>query len=763
MKRFYLFLYLLFFLPLVTVAQKVGLVLSGGGAKGIAHIGVIRVLEENNIPIDYITGTSAGAIVGGLYAAGYTPDEMEALFRSDDFYFWSTGIIQEQYRYYFKKSEEAPSWIELKVDKKKEKLKLLPPTNIIPQEQMDFAFMQLMSPINAVCNSDFNQLFVPYRCVATDVYKNKAVVLRKGDLGEAIRASMTVPLYFKPITIDSVLMFDGGIVNNFPSDVMKAEFHPDIIIGHKVANVKGAAEADDLLDQISNMVMRPTDYTINPEEGILLETKFNNVGLLDFKKLDFIHAEGVRTAGAMIDSIKSRINRRVPKKYVDERRMNFNSRKPRLLFRNIQVEGAADPAQQKFIIQSIKHNQNVFTIDQFKKEYFKLVADAQIKSIRPTAFYNRETGYFDVNLKLETEKKFDIRVGGNLSSKPVNMGFASFDYRLFRDVSYTLSSNIYFGRFYSSIKMGGRMDFPTSLPLYLSGYLTFNRWDFFSSNSDLFFENVRPPYIIRNEGNFRLESGFPLSVRDKLVTGISFSGSGDEYYQIDKFNKEDEPDKTNFSAFTSYIGFESNSQNYLQYATEGIFNSLSFKYVVGEENNIPGSTSNNLINTENHHSYFILKGINDKYFRLNRKFVLGTRIEGVYSNKKPFVNYTSTVLAAPGFYPTPHSQTIFLGDYHANKYIAGGIKTIFKFNTQLHFRLEGHFFAPIHEITKNEKLNAVYDPKTFRNLYFQGLGALVYHTGVGPIDLEINYYDKSNSKFYIAVNFGYILFNKRGF
>jgi len=80
-------------------AQSVGLVLSGGGAKGMAHIGVIRVLEENNIPIDYIAGTSIGAIIGGLYAAGYSTDEMEELFKSDDFYFWSTGKIQKDYRY----------------------------------------------------------------------------------------------------------------------------------------------------------------------------------------------------------------------------------------------------------------------------------------------------------------------------------------------------------------------------------------------------------------------------------------------------------------------------------------------------------------------------------------------------------------------------------------------------------------------------------------------------------------------------------------
>ena len=124
-------------------AQSVGLVLSGGGAKGMAHIGLIRVLEENNIPIDYIAGTSVGAIVGGLYAAGYSTDEMEELFKSDDFYFWSTGKIQHEYQYYFKRPEPEPAWLQLRLAKKEDKIKVLPPTNIIPEEQMDFAFMQL--------------------------------------------------------------------------------------------------------------------------------------------------------------------------------------------------------------------------------------------------------------------------------------------------------------------------------------------------------------------------------------------------------------------------------------------------------------------------------------------------------------------------------------------------------------------------------------------------------------------------------------------
>ena len=151
-----------FIIGLQANAQSVGLVLSGGGAKGMAHIGVIRVLEENNIPIDYIAGTSIGAIVGGLYAAGYSTEEMEELFKSDDFYFWSTGRIQKDYRYYFKMPEEDPAWIDIRLEREDDKLKLLPPTNLIPEEQMDFAFMELLTATNAACKYSFDSLMVHF-------------------------------------------------------------------------------------------------------------------------------------------------------------------------------------------------------------------------------------------------------------------------------------------------------------------------------------------------------------------------------------------------------------------------------------------------------------------------------------------------------------------------------------------------------------------------------------------------------------------------
>ena len=744
-------------------AQSVGVVLSGGGAKGMAHIGVLRVLEKNNIPIDYIAGTSIGAIVGGLYAAGYTTEEMEELFKSDDFYFWSTGKIQKDYRYYFKMPEENPAWIDIRVDKRDEKVKLLPPTNLIPEEQMDFAFMELLAATNAACKYNFDSLMVPFFCVATDVNKSEPVILRSGDLGAAIRASMTVPFYFKPITIDGALLFDGGIVNNFPHNVMKEVFNPDIIIGHKVANDPKEAVADDLMRQISNMVMRPTNFEIAEKKGIVLETDLENIGLLDFNKIDLAMVEGMRTTYNSIDSIRKLVQRRVSQESLNEKRKKFKVKKPELYFQNIQVEGVSDPMQRKYIIQSIKGNYDVITLSSLKQEYFKLIADEHIKSIMPISRYNRETGYYDLHLKVEPQKKLEVKVGGNISTKPINQGFASFNYRTYNSRAYSISSNIYFGRFYSSFKLGARIDYPTSLPFYLEGYSTLNRWDFFSSSSELFFEDVRPPFIIQKENNTRIESGFPLKLHSKVYGGIAYSNSADQYYQTDVFNKSDEPDKTNFSAFSTVMGFENNSLNYKQFPSEGAFRFITVKFITGKETLTPGTTSSNNTPVSNkNHSYFLMQAHTTRFFNFGSKFTLGLKGEAVLSNKDLFSNYRSTQLSAPGFYPTPHSKSLFIEKFHSNNYVAGGLNTIYHFNSSLNLRIEGYAFVPVNE-TLPENFGKLAQTSFIENYYLQGLAAIVYQTGVGPLSLSLNYYEKEDTQLYFLLSFGYIMFNKRGF
>lgn len=747
----------------VSHAQTVALVLSGGGAKGLAHIGVIKALEENNIPIDYVAGTSMGAIVAGLYAAGFSTEQMDKLFRSEQFKFWSTGFIQEEYRYFFRRFQETPAWLSFDLEKREDKLKLLLPTNIIPEEQMDFAFMEMFSSTNAVCNYDFNQLFVPFMCIATDIYNNKEMEIRSGDLGEAIRASMTFPFYFKPIEIDGTLVFDGGIVNNFPVEDAMEAFNPDIIIGHKVANNARKPNEDDVMAQLENLIMQKTNYEVPSKKGVLLETSFNNISLLDFDKIDLIEQAGYNKAQSVIDSIKSRISRRVSLHEVQKKREEFNRLKPDLKFQNIQVEGIADPLQRKYIIQNLKHRSTTISLDELRNEYFKLVADPQIRSIRPIAIYNPETGYFDLHLKVKKEKPMEIKFGGNVSTKPINQGFFSLDYRFFKNRAYTLNTNIYFGRFYSSINLGSRIDFPSKIPFYLSGNFTFNRWDYYATSDDFFFEDVLPPYVIRDENNLRFELGFPVGNKGKLVLGSSYSVATDEYYITEEVKKADISDRTGFDAFAAQVRLEKNSFNFKQYPTEGMSSFLGFTFVDGKEIYRPGSASTPLEKNTANHQFYILKSNYEKYFRINRKISLGFLAEGVYSNKKVMSNYRSTLLSAPAFAPVPYSQTLFLQDFRASKYVASGMKFIGKLTDQLHVRVEGYGFAPVKEILQTENHQARYSEKTFTSLKTIGMGGLIYHTGMGPVSLTLNYFDNKDAKLYVVLSFGYVLFNKRGY
>ena len=260
--------------PVSLHAQKVGLVLSGGGAKGMAHIGVIRALEENGIPIDYVAGTSMGAVIGSLYAMGYSPDEMEELISSDDFKNWYTGAKDMNYQFYFKQNPPTPSFISAQVAIKDSMTVIRPMVNsLVDPLQMNLAFVDIFSGASAACGDDFNKLFVPFRAVASDVFNKNSIILSKGVLGDAVRASMSFPFVFRPIRIDSIIAYDGGIYDNFPVDVMVKDFNPDFIVGSVVAVAPGKPEIEipdefDLMGQVESMIIQKSNYNLDPKLGI---------------------------------------------------------------------------------------------------------------------------------------------------------------------------------------------------------------------------------------------------------------------------------------------------------------------------------------------------------------------------------------------------------------------------------------------------------------------------------------------------------------
>jgi len=205
---------------------KIGLVLSGGGARGAAHIGVLEVLEEMHVPIDCITGTSMGSIVGGLYASGMSTAEIKEALATIDWEDAFNDNIPREDRSFRRKRDDDLYLIKRKPGIGDDgKIKL--PTGLLQGQKIDLIFKELALPVSDI--RDFDELSIPFRAVATDITTGEAVVLGSGDLAKSMRASMSVPSIFAPVEIGGRLLVDGGVSNNLPVDVAR-DMGADIVI-----------------------------------------------------------------------------------------------------------------------------------------------------------------------------------------------------------------------------------------------------------------------------------------------------------------------------------------------------------------------------------------------------------------------------------------------------------------------------------------------------------------------------------------------------
>ncbi len=235
---------------------KIGLVLSGGGARGAAHIGVIKVLEELNVPIDYIAGTSMGSIVGGLYASGMSTDEIQKVLTSID---WSEAFkdtIPREDRSFRRKKDDELYLIKSKPglsDSGQVKL----PIGLLEGQEIGLIFKRLTLPVAGITN--FDNLTIPYRAVASDIVTGKTVVIGSGDLALAMRASMSIPPIFSPVEIDNKLLVDGGVSNNLPIDVVR-NMGADIVIAVDISTPlltrKEITSSIDITNQLTGLLTR---------------------------------------------------------------------------------------------------------------------------------------------------------------------------------------------------------------------------------------------------------------------------------------------------------------------------------------------------------------------------------------------------------------------------------------------------------------------------------------------------------------------------
>ena len=761
-KYFLIIVQLIF--PQILSAQGVSLVLSGGGAKGLAHIGVIKALEENGIPIDNVSGTSMGAIISGLYAMGYSPDQMVELLKTRDFYNWSKGIIDESFKFNindFSLSDAENLSIGLMLTTKGIKPKVA--SSFISSVGMDIAFDELFAQGTAVSGGNFDSLFVPFRCNASDVVAKRIVYFRNGNLGKSIRASMTFPLYFKPIYIDTVLLFDGGIYNNFPWAEALIEFSPDFIIGSKVANNSKIPSDEDPLEQLEAMIVGMTNYDIPDSIGIVIDMRFTNVGLWDFDRVDEIVGLGYQSALSLMDSIKLRVHRRVLPDSLTNARKRFRESLPPLYINQINVLGL-NQKQKKYIDRVLKSKFSIVTFDHFKANYYRLMSDEVFARMEPELVFNRYDGIFDVDMPVILNKYPSLGLGLNLSSDIGNGGFFSVSHTWLTRTSNTLYGNIYFGRFHSSARLTAMKTFPTRIPISLVSAFVVNRYDYHSGNPIPFFEDIKPAYAIQNESFGTLALRFSQS--SALNTSLFVSGGEklDEYYQTENYYSFDIPDKTVFRFVKGGLKLEKNTLNFKQYANRGRCQVLSVSGYYGHEIHSPGTTALQLSESDSYQSFVTAYIHNESYHRLvGRTFWLGLHVDAYWSSQRFFDNYWATILSLNQYSPTPHSRVMFLKEFRTNRYVAMGLTPVVTVRDNISFRIDAFVYQPYKAILTDSSGLAYYG-QNFKNREYLMSASLIYNSPIGPVTLSVSRYPRNMEKqFFVNLSFGYSLFNPRVF
>ena len=746
---------------------KVALVLAGGGAKGLYHIGVIKALEENDIPIDYVSGTSMGAIIGALYAAGYSPDQMADIVTSGDVEHWVSGKIDDRYKYFYTERQDMPSMFSVYLDVKRDTLRsrssldLALPRAFINTSQIDMALNELFAPASVACGGDFNRLMVPYRCMATDVNRHQEVEYERGDLPFAVRASMSYPILFRPVTDkDGRVLVDGGCYNNFPWQPLEEDFAPSFFVGSQcVADDEYITQNSSVEKQIMSLVTMPTDYTLPEGRGVIIKREVT-ASLLDFAGGMATIQHGYDDTMRAMPELKRRIAVRRTQQEVESIRKAFRERCPELLFSDLDIEGLNDDQREyartfmHFDKQSRPDSVATPTIsfDEVRERYFTLMATNEFSSNAfPEVSYDSINRDFRMHLNLSSRPSVRFLVGGNISSTVFNQIFLSINHSRLGRTAQTAYADLFLGPVSSVVRVGGRTVFMRRRPMYMD-YMLKGSWQ---SNLHGSFGNVTPVHntiearTIDTYAHFGL--GWAASQRSALELAMN---AGYNYYSYiesyDLLNSPSTHDKFRFAA--ARLQYQYSTLDKIAYPTRG------------------GRFTGSVIGVYGRDKYENLELFNrGEMAKENRKWVgaklkwehypsnwrdwwfsVSYNIEAVYTTHPNFGNPYATILSSPRYTPLPHSQMLYMPEFAANRYAALGVMPTFKLMPS--FYLRAGAFAMLRDPMQGNDF-----------VHYIGDLSFVYHTPIGPVSLSVTKYNFENrNNCYVMFNFGYPIFGSRG-
>ena len=745
------------------MAQKVGLVLSGGGAKGIAHVGVLKALEENEIPVDCIVGTSMGGIIGGCYAAGMSPDAIEKMLLSEDFLRWVNGLPERGVNYHYSKSDDGPYFLKVNLSLDST-FSLQLNSSLANDVSLNFALAEKMAQAEAISNRNFDSLFVPLRVVAADVFTQSEIILSKGSLSDALRATQSVPFFYNPIRVDGRYLFDGGVYNNFPVDVSQQEFKPDILIGSNVSSKvfdEYPYENDDKLitNSLLYMLLDKSDPTDIPSSGVYIQPNLEGYSALDFAQVRALIDSGYVQTMRQMEDIKHKVNARKTCEEITVKRNAFNSNSKPWVFEKITFK-VFNSKQRKFIRKVFKvdskKNHPLYYRD-IRQGYFKLASEPFFSNVYPSMQWSKESEKFVLQLTRRPQKDFQVDFGGVLATRDVSNIALGLNYYYFNRVLTHAYAGLQTGSFYKSAIARTRIDLPYLNRFYIQPEAVFNGWDY-PESVDLL-QKTPLTILKRFDRKIGMHVGKAVGNHFKVVMSLEGFNNDDKYSNKKAYISNDTLDNIKLRGYKTGISFSMNDLNRKQYASYGKAYSVSGYYFKAREIYEPGSTADPArLKSRNEYQWFRVKATAEHYFSRGW-YRPGYYAEAVFSNQPTFSNYYGTIFNAPSFFPLQDSRTLILENFRAFNYVAFGVRNVFVIKSRLDFRLEGYAFKAFEEIQEgsNQETRLKTD---LTQLYFAAASSLVFHSPVGPIGLSFNYYNDAENEFGVLLHVGFLLFNK---
>ncbi|GHM99951.1 patatin [Cytophagales bacterium WSM2-2] len=751
---------LLFFSITGRAQQKIGVVLSGGAAKGIAHIGVLKALEENEIPIDYIVGTSMGGIVGGCYAAGMSPSQIEYIMTSKPFLDWVNGRIDEKHKYFYYRKDDEPAFLKLNLSLDST-FNVFFNTSIANDLALNFALAQTVSQPTSVSKNNFDSLFVPLRIMAADIFTQTQVELKDGILSDAMRATQTAPFFFNPIRVNGKYLFDGGVYNNFPVDVLQRNFKPDVIIGSnvssKVYDQYPYNEDEKLISRsLLYMLLDKSDPTKIPKSGVYIQPDLKNFTAFDFAKAKAMIDSGYNQTMRQMKDIKAKISTRKTCEEVAIARNKFNNKSVPIKVNEITFDGF-DTGQQKYLNRFFKNGKRPLYFRDVEKGYFQLVSEEYFNNVYPSFKFNPSTKDYSFRLARRQPNNFQVDFGGVIATRNISNIYLGVNYYTFHQVLLHGQLNFATGDFYKSIQAKMRFDFPFFGRFYLEPEVTLNSWDYFQGN-DILARKYSPTVLTRVDRRYGLSLGVPVARQVKAYIHGAYFVNNDQFIGNNVLVSTDTLDQLKLSGARVGFGIQYNTLNRKQYPTHGRSFYLSGNFFSLTEEYEPGNTSLDPLPTSNNRSWIQAKISLEQYFRKGF-YSSGYLLEGVLSNQPTFSNYFATIINAPAFNPLQDSKTLLLQNFRAFNYVSGGLQNVFTLHNKLDLRLEAYAFKPLQAIGQDNNRHAKIEEE-IQQIYFAGMAGLVLHSTVGPISLSVNYYDDKNRQLAVLLHVGFLLFNK---